>query len=292
MHAFIARVPLPFYLRLEAEVKVDYDVLPILTKRAALEGKTFRVRPISVPAYVGRSGMPSPRSTLEIVLETKKLPQGLKAALSDGLLPEVLAVVNHVIDAYRSATRETRNGGFVTRLGLSDLQLFAELELDGVHLRDRWPEPSFNTFPLAPNRKGDFLACVADASMITPESIFLCEAMIALARGQYCQSFILGTVVIEVRLTEAIAANLTKLDAQGFRGRKLTLGNKLRLKPNDKAYAPKHFRHLGGFQGFWDDLKCINKTRNAILHHGHLTVTSEEAAAAIKAARYAIDELK
>jgi hypothetical protein len=180
MHTFTAQVPLPFYLRLRGQFQLIYDSLPVEERHAALSAKTFRVCPVARTADVGGSGMPVPRATLEIALEFDELPEELRCLFEGALLHDLLVIANHVIDAYRSASRESSNAGFIARIGLSHLQMFAEL--DGEDLRDRWPQLSHSHLPLSPRARAAFLSCLADSRKIVPESIFLCEAMIALQR--------------------------------------------------------------------------------------------------------------
>ncbi len=102
----------------------------------------------------------------------------------------------------------------------------------------------------------------------------------------------LSVIVVETRLTEAMVAKLGPDCAECFRARKPTLGQKMGLKCNDAAHFPKHFGSLPRLTEFWRNLPCINRKRNKIVHRGERTVTSEEAASALRAANYAVTQLR
>lgn len=291
MRELVVRVPLPFFLRETGDLSVASDVLDVRPNAAFLEGRSFRVSRGHQMQPAARSGEVHPQTVLAVAAAFDELTAEQEAEIvRSGLLAEVLQVVNLVIDAYRSVTRESNNSGFLGRIGWSHMCLYAEIELDGQDVRERWPFPSLSTFPLRPEQKQEVIARLADPSLITPEDVFYSEAAVALNRGEYCQSLVLSVIVTEMCVAKAVSAKLAPAEAEKFR--KGTFGTMIGYAAGLPRSAGTYWGDQPGFDEFWHGLSDLNEKRIDVLHYGRRDISQDDAADALKAAGFALNALK
>ena len=67
-----------------------------------------------------------------------------------------LEILNRVIASYQATTGEVIDAGFIFPMGTSDMQLFAEIRVNGEDIRDRWPSLRFDTSPLSLGEVDEF----------------------------------------------------------------------------------------------------------------------------------------
>jgi len=129
-------IDLPFFLRLEDSFIMRYEdicqesQLPELVEKDVVI--TFSRKPAGT---IDKSGWPKERSSIAIKVETP-------SQLSDGsvgsfAIQNCLEILNKVILSYHSTTGEVSNTGFISPIGTSYIQLFAEIIVDGKDLRNR-----------------------------------------------------------------------------------------------------------------------------------------------------------
>lgn len=278
-------VKLPFLLRLENPLDAPYRDVCSEPRVPELENCLLHIAFSRNARVIDMSNAERPRTTVEIEVDAP-------AALSDESVGhfatrDCLKILNRIIDAYQAATGEVSNAGYIAPLGTSDMQLFADIRLDGKDVRDRWPSHSVNTSPLSTEQQQEFETYLQGAEPPLPR-LFLTNAMLLLERGQYSLSIVQAATAAELRLTEYIRAKLTaaRMPAKTIRDYEhKTLGAKLRIPCSDPMSLETYFRSDPKFPVLFNSLKDpLNKSRIQVVHHGHLA-SLEEAHKVIKIAR-------
>ena len=187
-------IDLPFFLRLEDPLTVGYDQVCQESPLPQLAGQDVQIAFSRRPAgAIDRSEWPSKeRSAVAIRLETAT-PISKNSVTTFAIL-NCLEILNRIILSYHYTTGEVSNAGFITSLGTSYMQMFAEIKVDGEDFRDRWPSERINTIPLQPDQIKEFTAFFTGREE-WPARLFLTNATLSLsarpvfagsASGCYC----------------------------------------------------------------------------------------------------------
>jgi hypothetical protein len=277
---------LPFLLRLEGCVNVTCDEVCKEFQVPELKGHNIEITFSRTPASsIDKSGWHHERTTVAITLETpEQLPDDSVNAFA---IRNCLEILNRVITSYQATTGEVNNAGFIFPLGTSDMQLFADIRVNGRDFRDRWPSHSFSTFPLPNDKIAEFKHYLIEPDNMSLSRLFLTNAWLSLARGQYPLAILQGATAVELRVTQVICA---KLRTAGWSEEavepyeKMTLGGKLKIPRMDPRSLETYFDGVSGFAGVYaqarDDLTPL---RNRVAHQGWLA-SHEEARRAAKIA--------
>jgi hypothetical protein len=280
-------IDLPFFLRLKDSFIVRYDRVCQESQLKELLGKDVQITFSRKPAgTIDKGEWPKERSTVAIKVETP-------ARLSDNsvgtfAIQNCLEIVNRIITSYQATTGEVSNAGFIFPLGTSDMQLFADIRVNGQDIRDRWPSHSINTFPLPKDKIVDFERYLADQAGLPLSMLFLTNAILSLERGQHPVAVLQGAFAVELRITQVIR---DKLQAAGWSDKaiepyeRLTLGVKLQIPQTDPRSLETYFNGASGFADVYkkvsDDLTPL---RNNVVHRGYLA-SHLEANRAVEIAR-------
>jgi len=284
-------VNLPFFLRLEGPFTVRYEEICREAQLPELVGQdikvTFSRRPVG---SIDRSDGPvkvKERTTVAIKVQTPT--QLSDDSPSTFAIRNCLEILNHVILSYYSTTGEISNAGFITPLGTSDMQLFAEIRVDGKDIRDRWPSQSINTCPLQRDQITKFTAFLTGKEKWLLVRLFLTNAILSLEQGQCSLAVLQAATAVELRTTQYVTS---KLKTAGWNSGKIrgyedkTLGQKLRRYAQpDLRSLETHFGGNTNFSSLHHQLKCwFTRLRNNVTHRGHLA-SHQEAKRAVKMAR-------
>lgn len=277
---------LPFFLRLEGCVNVTYDEVCRESEVPELKGHNIQITFSRTPASsIDKSGWRHERTTVAIALQTPK--QLRDDSVNAFAVQNCLEILNRVIISYQATTGEVSNAGFIFPLGTSDMQLFADVRVNGRDFRDRWPFHSLNTFPLPNDKIAEFKHYLTEPHNMPLSRLFLTNAALSLGRGQYPLAILQAATAVELRVTQLICA---KLKTAGWSEKaiepyeKMTLGGKLQIPRTDPRSLETYFDGVSGFAGVYtqarDDLTPL---RNHVAHQGWLA-SHQEARRAVKIA--------
>ena len=180
-------IPLPSFLRLENALELSYgDVCgdPPIT---ALRGSVVQINFTRLEGVIDNSGLTHARTAVSIRAETET--QLAEEEINRFAIRDCLLMANKVITCYQATTAEVSNAGYISPLGTSDIQLFAEIRVDGKNFRDRWPFHDMNTVPLSAKEEGEFSSYLLGSDLPLPR-LLLTNALLLLNRGQYSLSVI------------------------------------------------------------------------------------------------------
>ncbi len=278
---------LPFYLRLDSPFSIDYELVCRENRLPELMGSTIRIS-ISprAAADIDRSDWPKVRSTVVVSADTPTpLPY---EAVSHFAIQNCLDILNSLITSYQATTGEVSNAGFIVPLGTADMQLFAEIRVDGRDVRDRWPSHNINTMPLSQSEVDEITGYLSAQHSLPLSRVFLVDATLSLERGQYPVAVLLAAGAVDLRITQVVrvqlrAAGWSDSKIGSFEG--LTLGKKLWKPMGDPQSVETYFHAVGGFPSVLSRAVAdLVPLRNLVAHHGHLA-THEEAKGAVAIAR-------
>jgi len=283
-------IELPFYLRVEDVMTVRYEQVCKEAQLPELVGQDLEITTSRRCAgQINKMSQPQvqyERTTVGIKVGThSNLSQ---ESVSTFAISNCLEILNHLIASYQATTGEVSNAGFIEPLGTSDMQLFAEIRVNGKDFRDRWPGHSLNTFPLSADQGTEFKLYLASQHDLPLSKLFLTSATLSLERGQYSLAISQAATAVELRMTQYV---VDKLTGAGWSAQKIkdyeekTLGQKLRFDQADLRSLEKHFGSVANFSSLHACLKnWFTPLRNKVIHRGHLA-SHKEAIEAIKVAR-------
>lgn len=280
-------IDLPFYLRLEDSLTVRYEEVCREARLPELVGQDIKITFSRRRAgTIDRSDWPvKERTTVAIKVQTPT--QLSDDSRSTFAIRNCLEILNNIILSYYSTIGEVSNAGFITPLGTSYMQLFAEIRVDGKDIRDRYPSESINTFPLQQDQITKFTAFLTGKEE-WPVRLFLTNAILSLEQGQYSLAVLQAATAVELRTTQYVTS---KLKAAGWSSTKIRgyedkpLGPKLRYAQPDLRSLETHFGSNTNFSSLHHQLKCwFTPLRNNVIHRGHLA-SHQEAKRAVEMAR-------
>ena len=154
------------------------------------------------------------------------------------------------------------------------MQLFADIRVDGLDIRDRWPWRSFNNMPFSSVENNQFERFLTGKDQWPLPILLLRNAELLQEKGQYSLAVVEAAAAVELRLTEYIsgkleAASYSRKKISGYKGK--TLRGKLRIRKGDSASLETYFGSGSGFHTLYEQLKSpLNSLRDQIMHHGYL----------------------
>jgi len=191
---------------------------------------------------------------------------------------DCLSIVNRVATCYQATTAEVSNAGYITPLGSSDIQLFADILVDGKNFRDRFPFHDMNTVPLSAKQEGKFSSYLQGSDLPLPR-LFLTSARLMVNRGQYSLSIVQAAAAVELRLTEYVTEKLEEVKASATRVQQYqrkTLGQKLSFSSPDDRSLETYCAGIEGFRELFTRLKDpLNGLRNDVVHRGYMASVDE-----------------
>lgn len=269
-------IAVPFYIRLENPWSLPYSRLCPQPRLASLESEAVTVSFDAVDRRIDNSGNVATRSV--IVIEVTPTEMLTDEEVSTFFIRDSLRILNRLIASYQAVTGEVSNAGYIESLGRSDIQLFANLSVDGRDIRDRWPFHTANTFPLERPEIEQIQQRMLGARMV-PESLFSASAHLLINRGQYSLAVVQASVAAELRITRFIVQRLRRqgrpkeyVDTY----RRQTLGNKVRYTAPDPRSLEAYCRTRPRFKALLRRLReSFTPLRNRVVHEGHLASQEE-----------------
>lgn len=286
------KIDLNFFLRIQGPLVVSYHDVCTEGQLSELRGQKVEITFLRRdPGAIDKSEWSAkPRSTVVMSVETAAPLLG--DSKGTFAIRNCLDIINKVITSYQGATGEISNAGFIVPLGTSDMQLFAEILVDGQDFRDRWPSYSFNTVPLSAEQLREFNSYLTGLQQPPLDRLFLTNARLALEQGRYPLAVLQAATAVELRITAVVSE---KLRVAGWSEQaiepyeRLTLGQKLQIPFTDTRSLETYFNGVSGFDALYKQVRGeLNHLRNRVAHRGYL-VTHDEA---IKAVRIASKFLK
>ena len=229
---------------------------------------------------------PRERTTVSLKAET---PSDLsEESVNTFAIRNCLNILNRIIASYQATTGEVSNAGFIVPLGTSDMQLFAEIRVNGEDIRDRWPSHNICTAPLSRDQITEFEGYLTGQEDLPLSRLFLTNAILSLEQGQYPLAVLQAATAVELRLTQVIRKKLALREwpAEAIEPyERLTLGQKLRLPRTDPRSLKFHVGRVAGFSRLHNQVdQELTKLRNDVAHRGFLA-SHEEAKRAVEIAR-------
>lgn len=280
-------IDLPFFLRLEDPLTVGYEQVCQASQLPGLVGQDVQITFSRTPAgAIDKSEWPlKERSAVAIRLETATPISS--DSVNTFAIRNCLEILNRIILSYLATTGEASNAGFITSLGTSYMQLFAEIKVDDEDFRDRWPSQSLNTFPLETGQVQKFTAFLLSKEE-WPVRLFHTNAVLSLEQGQYSLAVLQAAMAVELRLTQVISH---KLREAGWSDQAIEpyerefISRKLQMPRTDPRSLETYYHDANRFDSVYkrvrDDLVPL---RNRVAHRGHLP-GHQDAIEAVKAAR-------
>jgi hypothetical protein len=271
-------IDLPFFLRLEKPVSVLYEDVCKESPIPELSGRNVEIvfSKQSVTA-AGRSGASTWQSTVGIKVNTSQpiLDQSVKTfAISN-----CLEILNRIVTSYQAVTGEVTNADFIVPVGLSYMQLFAEIRVDGRGIRDIWPSQKLTKVPLSTNQNKGFERYLTGQDDFPLSRLFFMNALLSLERGQYPLAILQAATAVELRITQFVSS---KLKAAGWSDEamkpyeRLTLGRKVQIPQTDPRSLETYFNGIPGFAPLYSDVRSVlTPLRNSVAHRGHLASQEE-----------------
>ncbi len=199
-----------------------------------------------------------------------------------------LETLNRVIASYQATTGEVIDAGFIFPMGTSDMQLFAEIRVNGEDIRDRWPSLRFDTSPLSLGEVDEFKRYLTGQDDLPLFKLFLTNAVLSLERGQYPLAVVQAATAIELRITQVVSSRLnvagwSSAAIKRYEGK--TLGDKLSIPKTDPRSLETYYSQVAGFPNLYKEAaKDLTPLRNKVIHRGYLP-SHEEAIRAVNVAR-------
>lgn len=269
-------IEVPFYIRLEGSWSLPYARLCPKPRLASLESTDVTVGFDAADRRIDNSGNVARRSVIVIEATSGKMLTDEDARKF--LISDSLRILNRLIASYQAVTGAVSNAGYIEPLGLSDIQLFANLSVDGQDIRDRWPGHSTNTFPLDGPEVEQIQQRMLGARMV-PELLFSANARVLINRGQYSLAVVQAAVAAELRITRFIVRRLrgqgqSKEYIDKYRGE--TLGTKVWHRAPDPRSLEVYCTTQPKFKALLRRLrKSFTRLRGRVVHEGHLASQEE-----------------
>jgi hypothetical protein len=201
-------------------------------------------------------------------------------------------ITNRIILSYQSVTGEIDNAGFINPIGMSDIQLFATILVDGRDIRDRYPFSSLNTRSLDLTQLAEWRLRMVDSEQLPLAIIFLTHGRLSLERGQYASAVIQCATAVELRTTQTVRGLLNTAgwtDKAIGEYERLTLGQKLGIPKTDTRSLETYLDGVPGFAEAFDSAKRdLVPLRNKVVHKGYLPWNDES----LRALNIAVDFLR
>ena len=289
MHSIIkVTIDLPFFLRLKDQLTVGYDRVCQESQLPELVGQDVQITFSRKPACaIDKSDWPlKERTTVAIKMEpTTKLPD---QSVGHFAIQNCLEILNRLITSYQATTGQVSNAGFISPLGTSDMQLFAEIRVNGQDIRDRWPSHDIDTRPLSTAERQEFERYFTGQEQLPLDRLFLSNATLSLEQGQYSLTVLQAAIAVDLRVTQLVSQ---KLRTAGWSNQaiepyeRMTLGQKLRIPQTDPRSIETYFSSINSFATIYKQVRDdLNRLRNRVAHRGYLA-SHEEAIQAVKMAR-------
>lgn len=281
---------LPFYLRVANALTIPYEKMCQEAQVPELVGCTlgitFSQRDAGKINKMSHPNVQYERTTVSIKVETSlNLSEDSVGRFA---IVNCLEILNWVITSYQATTTEVSNAGFIFPLGTSDMQLFAEIRVNGNDFRDRWPGHSLNTFPLSVDEAKEFERYLTRQEDLPLSRLFWTNASLSLERGQYPLAVLEAATAVEVKVTQIVTG---KLKAAGWSDQaikpyeRMTLGQKLQIPRTDPRSLETYFNTVSEFPTTYKQVKDdLTPLRNRVAHRGHMA-SHEEARQAVSMAR-------
>jgi len=271
-------IDLPFFLRLEDSISVSYDEVCKESCIPELSGQNIQITFSRRPARpIDKSDWPHEQTTVTITVQTpKQLPDD---SVNTFAIQNCLEILNRVVTSYQATTGEVCNAGLIFPLGTSDIQLFADIHVNGQNIRDRWPSHNINTFSLPNDKIREFKHYLTGQHNLPLSGLFLTNAILSLERGQYPLAVLQGATAVELRVTQFIRSKLKATgwseEAIGPYERK-ALGGKLQIPQTDPRSLETYFNGVGGFADVYKKVRDdLTPLRNRVVHRGYLASHQE-----------------
>ena len=289
MHSTIkVTIDLPFLLRLENFFTVRYERVCQESQVPELVGQDVEIKfSRRAVGAIDKSDWPvKERTTVAIIMETT-------TTLSDQsvghfAIQNCLEILNRLITSYQATTGEVSNAGFIFPLGTSDMQLFAEIRVNGQDIRDRWPSHSIHTSPLPSGQMVEFKDYLSGQKVLPLARLFLTNAILSLEIGRYALAVLQAATAAELRLTQVVS---DRLKAAGWSDKaiepyeRMTLGQKLQIPQTDPRSLETYFSGTSGFTTIFKQMRDdLTRLRNSIAHRGHLA-SHQEALESVRVTR-------
>ena len=274
MPTIAVTMPLKYYLRVEHAVTVPYAHVCQEQPLPELQGCDVEITFLrgSEPEEGSILEGGAPRSAIRIQITAEENFED--ATVNRFAISNCREIINRIILAYQATTGEWSNAGFISPVGTSDMQLFAEIMVDGEEFRDRWPTESFSTIPLEQGQASEFERYFIGEEDLSLPILFVTTAVSSLEQGQYAMAVLLAATTVELRTTQAVSARLrdagwSEPAIQTYE--RLTLGGKLQIPPTDPRSLATYFDGVDGFSDLLgrarDELVGL---RNDVAHRGYL----------------------
>ena len=278
---------LSFFLRLEGPFSVRYEKVCRESQIKELMGHDVQISFSRNPSgFTDVSGLPQQHTTVAVRVETTSVLA--KDAAGTFAIRNVLEILNRVISSYQGATGEVGNSGFIRPLGTSDIQLYADIRVNGQDIRDRWPSPSFTTFPLSSDQERDFADYLTAQKALPLSRLFVTGSILSLEIGEYPLAVFQAATAVELRLTQVVGE---KLRATGWSNdaiepyERMTLGQKLQIPQTDPRSVETYFSGAVQFATIFNRVRDnVTPLRNRVVHRGYLA-SQQDAMGAVKMAR-------
>lgn len=269
-------IEVPFYMRLEDSWTLPYSRLCPKPRLAIIENEVITVGFDAVSRQIDNSGLIATRTVIVIDVTSKVVLTDQE--VNTFFIRDSLRILNRLIASYQAVTGEVRNAGYIELLGMSDVQLFANLSVDGQNIRDRWPFHNANTFPLERPEIEQIQQKMLGARMV-PESLFSANAQLLTNRGQYSLAVVQAAVAVELRITRFIVRRLrhqgrSKTYVEAYR--RETLGRKVRHVAPDPRSLEVYCSARPRLKELLRRLRTsFTPLRNRVAHEGHLASQEE-----------------
>ena len=258
---------------MEGAVEVPYDKVCKEPRVPELRGQNIKITFSRQGARrIDKSAWTYERTTITIMAQTAQSLS--KDSKNKFAIRNCLEILNKVIASYQVTTGEVSNAGFISQMGISDMQLFADIRVDGKDFRDRWPSHSHNTKPLLAAEMAEFKHYLSGQNDLPLSRLFLINANLSLERGQYSLAVLQAATAIEIRVTQYMVG---KLKENGWSQKaiapyeKKTLGNKLQISQTDPRSLETYFTGVRGFTDIYKKVKDdLTPLRNDVAHRGYL----------------------
>ena len=266
-------MPLRFYLRLDSALLVPYESVCRESCIREFAGKQIQISFSSGPAGTidNADWTEKPMAVVSIRIDADSEPS--EETVNLFAIRNCEEILNWLITCYQAATGEVSNAGFVGSIGTSDIQLFADIRLNGRDIRARWPSHSFNTLPLQDTEIKAFESYLCRQEDLPLARLLYINAMTSLEQGRYWQTVLQAAAAVEVRITDAVCKRLKSAawsDAAIKPFQDSTLGTKLAIPPTDPRSIETYFP--GASKRPKDKLVPL---RNRVAHRGYLPSEDE-----------------
>ena len=271
---------LPFYLRLEEPVTFAYRDVCTENQLSEFAEADVKVRFNRRAApNIDRSGIGG-RERTTVVIQATSIESLSDQSIGVFAINNSRELINRVITAYQAVTGEIDNAGLILPVGTGQMRLMAEIEIDGEDGRDRWPAVSVNTFPMDRGDVSRFEDFVSGKQTLPIANLFLTNASIQLAQGQYSLAVFLAASAVESRISAFVVTKLRELRERPptiSRYEKLPLGPKLDKSSGRIDSIETYLIDVEGYADLHERLKTrLNRgLRVPVVHHEHLSTLAE-----------------